>query len=126
MAMDPAGEHLAAHAATDPDRIALIMHGSGETRTYREIDDASVRLAHVLRSRGMQTGDHLAVLLDNQPEFYDVVWAAMRIGLYVTTINWHLAAGEAGYIVRDCDATALVATGSLRDVVADMGDDLGG
>lgn len=124
MAMDPAGEHLAAHAAADPDRLALVMHGSGVTRTYREIDEASTRLAHVLRARGLATGDHLAVLLENQPEFYDVVWAAMRIGLYVTTINWHLAASEAGYIVRDCDATALVATASLRDVVTGMGDDL--
>jgi len=124
MAIDPAGEHLAAHAAADPDRIALIMNTSGVMRTYQEIDEASIRLAHVLRSRGLQTGDHLAVLLDNQPEFYDVVWAAMRTGLYITTINWHLAAGEAGYIVRDCDATALVATATLRDVVADMGADI--
>jgi long-chain acyl-CoA synthetase len=124
MAIDPAGEHLAAHAAADPDRIALIMNTSGEMRTYQEIDEASIRLAHVLRSRGLQTGDHLAVLLDNQPEFYDVVWAAMRTGLYITTINWHLAAGEAGYIVRDCDATALVATATLRDVVADIGADI--
>jgi acyl-CoA synthetase (AMP-forming)/AMP-acid ligase II len=124
MTLDPAGEHLAAHAAATPDRVALVMHGSGVTRTYREIDDAAVRLAHVLRGRGMQTGDHLAVLLDNQPEFYDVVWAAMRIGLYVTPINWHLAAGEAGYIVRDCDATALVATAGLGEVVTAMDGDL--
>jgi long-chain acyl-CoA synthetase len=124
MALDPAGEHVAAHAAATPDRLALVMAGSGDTRTYREIDDASLRFAHVLRARGLRTGDHLAVLLDNQPEFYDVVWAAMRIGLYVTPINWHLAAGEAGYIVRDCDATALVATARLRDIVAEMGDHL--
>ena len=125
MAFDPAGEHLAAHAVATPDRVALVMHESGESRTYQELDDASVRLAQVLRGRGMQRGDHLAVLLDNQPEFFDVVWAANRIGLYVTPINWHLAAAEAAYIVRDCDATALVATAGLADVVRAMGDELG-
>jgi long-chain acyl-CoA synthetase len=124
VSFDPAGEHLGAHAAADPDRIALIMAGSGLRRTYGEIDEASRRLALVLRARGLQTGDHLAVLLENQPEFYDVVWAAMRTGLYVTPINWHLAAGEAGYIVRDCDATALVATAHLASVIGEMGDDL--
>ncbi|MEQ1788455.1 MAG: AMP-binding protein, partial [Acidimicrobiales bacterium] len=124
MALDPAGEHLAAHAAATPDRVALVMHPSGETRTYREIDDASIRLAHLLRARGLGVGDHLAVLLENQPEFFDVVWAALRLGAYVTPISWHLAPGEAGYIVRDCDATALVATATLGDVVAGMGDDL--
>jgi long-chain acyl-CoA synthetase len=126
MAIDPAGEHLAAHALATPDCVALVMHGSGEIRTYREIDEASTRLAHVLRARGMGRGDHLAVLLDNQPEFYDVVWAAHRMGVYVTPISWHLVAAEAAYIVRDCDATALVATARLADVVAAMGDVLDG
>lgn len=121
MGFDPAGEHLGAHALATPDKAALVMHGSGEVRTYGEIDDASRRLALVLRERGMATGDHIAVLLENQAEFYDVVWAAMRTGLYVTPINWHLALGEVGYIVRDCDATALMATAHLADVVTGLG-----
>ena len=124
MTLDPAGEHLAAHAIATPDKPALVMHPSGEVRTFREIDDAATRLARLFRERGLRTGDHLAVLLDNQAEFFDVVWAAMRTGLYVTPINWHLTADEAGYIVADCDATALVATARLADVVTAMGADL--
>jgi acyl-CoA synthetase (AMP-forming)/AMP-acid ligase II len=124
MGFDPAGEHLGAHALVTPDKPAVVMHPSGEVRTYREVDEASRRLAGLLRERGLRTGDHLAVLLENQATFFDVVWAAMRTGLYLTPINWHLAAGEAGYIVADCDATALVATARLADVVADLGDDL--
>ncbi|MFZ6003345.1 MAG: AMP-binding protein [Actinomycetota bacterium] len=124
MSFDPAGEHLGAHALDTPDRAALVMAGSGATRTYAEVDAASRRLALVLRERGLRTGDHIAVLLENQPEFYDVVWAANRAGLYVTPINWHLAAAEAAYIVRDCDATALFATAHLAEVVAAMQDDL--
>jgi acyl-CoA synthetase (AMP-forming)/AMP-acid ligase II len=122
MPLDPAGEHLAAHARTTPDKAALVMHPSGEVRTYREIDEAAARLAVVLRERGLQTGDHLAVLLDNQPEFFDVVWAAMRTGLYVTPINWHLAAAEASYIIADCDATALIASARQAEIVAAMDD----
>jgi long-chain acyl-CoA synthetase len=119
-AFDPAGEHVGAHALATPDRAALVMYPSGPTRSYAEIDAASLRCARVLRSRGLGVGDHVAVLLDNQPEFYDVVWAAQRIGCYVTPINWHLTADEAGYIVADCDATALVATARLADVVGRM------
>ena len=124
--IDPAGEHVVAHAAADPDRIAVVMAGSGETRTYGELATASQRLALVLRERGLQTGDHLAVLLENQIEFYDVVWAAMRTGLYVTPVNWHLVAAEAGYIVRDCDATALFASSRLGHIVREMGAHLDG
>jgi long-chain acyl-CoA synthetase len=123
-AVDPAGEHICAHAAATPDRPALVMVPSGATRTYREIDEASLRCARMLRDRGLGVGDHVAVLLDNQPEFYDVVWGAQRLGCYVTPINWHLTADEAGYIVADCDATALVATARLAGVVGGMGDAL--
>ena len=123
MTIDPAGEHIAAWAQTHPDKPALVMHGSGEVRTYAEIDDASVQLARVLRERGLRTGDHLALLVDNQPEFYDAVWAAMRTGLYVTPINWHLTADEAGYIVGDCDAAALVASANLAQVVSALSDE---
>ena len=122
--LDPAGEHLTAHAASTPDRAAVVMHPSGEVRTYAQVEAASVRLAHVLRERGVGPGTHVAVLLDNQPEFYDVVWGAQRLGAYVTPINWHLTADEAGYIVGDCDATTLVATARLAEVVGQMGDDL--
>ncbi len=122
--MDLAGEHLAAHAAATPDRAAVVMHPSGQVRTFGQIEAASVRLARALQQRGLGVGDHVAVLLDNQAEFFDVVWAAQRIGCYVTPINWHLTAEEAGYIVADCDATAFVASARLRAVVAQMGDDL--
>ena len=124
MDLDPAGEHLAAHALSTPERAAVVMHPSGDVRTYADLERSSVRLAHVLRARGLGRGDHLAVLLDNQPEFFDVVWAAQRLGAFVTPINWHLTADEAGYIVADCDATALVGTARLADVVTEMGDDL--
>jgi hypothetical protein len=78
--LDPAGEHLAAHAVATPERAAVVMHPSGDARTYADLERSSVRLAHVLRARGLGRGDHLAVLLDNQPEFFDVVWAARGVG----------------------------------------------
>lgn len=120
MAIDPAGEHLAAHAAADPDRVAVILAGTGEVRTYGQIDAVATRSARLLRARGLGVGDHLALLVENQAEFFDVAWAANRAGLYVTPINWHLSAAEAGYIVGDCDATALVASARLASVVDEI------
>jgi long-chain acyl-CoA synthetase len=126
VSLDPAGLHPAAHAATTPDRPAVVMTGSGEVLTYRQLDEGSTRLALVLHDRGLQPGDHLAVLLDNQPEFFEAVWAGLRSGLYVTPINWHLNAAEAGYIVADCGARALVASAGLTEVVDTLGDALAG
>lgn len=120
MAIDEAGQHVAARARTTPDAPAVIMVPTGEVRTFAQLDDTSARLARVLRARGLRTGDHLAMLIDNDPAFFDVVWAAHRTGLLVTPINWHLTAAESGYIVADCDASVLVASASLAHVVAGM------
>ena len=56
------------------------MGGSGQRRTYGELEDASNRVAQLLRSAGLRTGDHVAVLLTNRVEWYDVVWGALRAG----------------------------------------------
>jgi long-chain acyl-CoA synthetase len=37
----------------------------------------------------------------------------MRAGLYCTPINWHLKPAEAGYIVEDCGARAVVTSAAL-------------
>jgi acyl-CoA synthetase (AMP-forming)/AMP-acid ligase II len=118
-------QHPAAHAATRPEATAVVMGGSGLHRTYRELENTSNRVAQLLRSAGLRAGDHVAVLLTNRLEWFDVVWGALRAGLYVTPVNFHLTAAEAGYIVRDCGARALFADADLAETVAAMGDDLG-
>ena len=54
------------------------MAGSGETITYRELDGRSNRLAQLWHARGLRRGDHVAILLHNQVEYFDAVWAALR------------------------------------------------
>jgi len=102
------------------------MAGSGETITHGELEARSRRLAQLLHARGLRPGDHLAVLLENHPRYFEVFWAAMRSGLYLTPINWHLKAEEAGYIVEDCGATAVVTSAALAGVAADLGPHLAG
>jgi len=108
------------------DRPAVVMAGSGETITHGELEARSRRLAQLLHARGLRPGDHLAVLLENHPRYFEVFWAAMRSGLYLTPINWHLKAEEAGYIVEDCGATAVVTSAALAGVAADLGPHLAG
>src|SRR5439155_1124230 len=96
------------HGCDRPGRLthlpgpALTMADSGITVTYRELDERSQRLAQLLRAGGLQPGDHIAVLLENHPRYFEVFWGAQRAGLYTTPINWHLKPEEAGYIVEDC------------------------
>ncbi len=116
-------QHPSRFAVTAPDRPAVIL-GSGEVLTYGDLEERSCRVANLLRSVGCDTGYHVAVLVENRLEYFEVIWAGLRAGLYVTPINWHLASGEAAYIVEDCGASVLVASADLADVVD--GIDAGG
>ncbi len=96
------------------------MGGSGEVVTFRELDEASNRIAHLLRQAGLQRGDHIALFMENQQHFMEVVWAALRSGLYLTAINSHLTAEEVAYIAGDCGAKAFVTSRAQGEVAAAM------
>jgi long-chain acyl-CoA synthetase len=102
------------------DQPAVIMAGSGRRLTYAELDDRSTRLARVFDEAGLVRGDRVALMLGNQPEFFEAVWATLRAGLYLTPINWHLGPEEAGYIIRDCEAKAFLTSESLSEMATGL------
>ena len=96
--------------ATTPDKPAIVRAATGESLTYRQLDENSVRLAKYLRAAGLEPGDHIALISDNDLRVMEVYWAALRSGLYLTVVNWHLTPSEAAYVVNDCGAKVLVAS----------------
>ena len=74
------------HALERPDHVAYVMAGSGETVTYRHLNDRSNRLAQLFYDAGLRFGDHIAVLMENRVEFFEPCWAAQRSGLSFTCI----------------------------------------
>ncbi len=112
------------HAVAAPGRPAIIMAGSGRTLTYAELDENSARLASALHELGLREGDVIALLSDNTPEAFEVFWAALRSGLYVTAINWHLAAAEVDYILADSGARALFVSAGVRELAVAVAADV--
>ena len=96
------------HAAEAPDRIAAVMTGTGETLSYGQLEQRSVQLARVLHDAGLRPGDVVALLTENSLRAFEVYWAALRSGLYVTAVNYHLKPDEVAYIVNDSVAAALI------------------
>ena len=106
-------------AETTPEKDAIVM-GSGERVSYRELNDRSMQLAQLLHSRGLRPGDHIAIFAENHPRYYEVFWAAMRSGLYLTAVNRHLKAEEAAYLVDDSGSSVIITTAGLAAVAAEM------
>ena len=98
---------LAWWAQQQPDRPAIISpHG---TRTFAELNAKCNQLVRALRRRGVGRGDSVALISGNLPEFSEVSFGTQRGGLRLTPVNWHLTGEEAGYVVDNCEAKALIA-----------------
>ncbi|RLT92988.1 AMP-binding protein [Ketobacter sp.] len=100
--------HPGIFAATHPDKPAYILSESGTVVTYKELNERSNQLAHLFRTLGLNPGDHIAILMENHPQFLTLAWAAQRSGLYYTAISHRLQVDEVAYIVNDCSASLLV------------------
>ena len=111
--------HPSIHAAAHPDKAAVIEAETGRVITYGEVDAASNRFAHLLRSHGLAAGDVIAVMLDNAPEYFGIAWGAQRAGMHYVCISTRLTPAEVNYILADSGAQLLV-IGESGAVLADQ------
>jgi long-chain acyl-CoA synthetase len=109
-----------AHAKTMPDKPAYVMASTGDQVTYRELDERSNQLAHLFREAGLQRGDAVALMLENHPRYFEILWAAQRAGLYYTAISSRLTTGETEYIINDCAAKVFITSDYKRDVAQEV------
>jgi fatty-acyl-CoA synthase len=64
----------------------------------------------------------MAVFLPNHPRYFEILWAGLRSGLYITSVNRYLTPAEAGYIVDNCDARALLTSAALSEQASALPD----
>jgi len=82
------GDAAAAHA----DRPALL--GESGTFTYAEIERRSNGAEALLRERGVDPGDRVALMLPNGPAFVAAALGAWRLGAIIVPLNMLLAPPE--------------------------------
>ena len=102
------GMQPAIWAELTPDRVAIHDY-TGQNRTFGELNANANRVARLLRAAGLKAGDAVALACSNRAEFCDVLFGALRVGMRLTPVNWHLTGDEIGYVVQDCEAKAFFA-----------------
>jgi long-chain acyl-CoA synthetase len=100
--------HIATFAMATPDHPAVIVGGTGSIIPYAQLDLRSRKLAAYLSANRIEKGDHIAIMMANSEDYLAVCWAAQRLGLVYTPINWHLTPPEVAYILENSDALALI------------------
>ncbi|MCP4211253.1 MAG: acyl-CoA synthetase [Halieaceae bacterium] len=112
--------HPSITAETYPHKPAFIMGASGEMVTYRQLDERSNQAAQLFRSLGLKSGDHVGMMLENNRQFIEILWAAQRSGIIYTPISTHLKKDETAYILENCGATMFIGSHALAEVAEEL------
>ncbi|WP_156765459.1 condensation domain-containing protein, partial [Mycobacterium sp. 1245852.3] len=118
---------FATHVARIPDAVAVV--GEGKSVTYRELDEASNRLAHVLAGRGAGPGKIVALLFSRSAEAVAAILAVLKTGAAYLPIDPAVPDERIGFVLADAAPIAAVTSGGLAErldnhdvVVIDVND----
>ncbi|HET6626572.1 MAG TPA: long-chain-fatty-acid--CoA ligase [Nocardioidaceae bacterium] len=93
-------------AESRTDHPALV--GDARTVTYGDLERRGRRVANALRELGVGEGERVAYLDLNNPEFFEVMLGAAKVGAAIAPLNFRLTPDEMGAIVADAGAKVLV------------------
>jgi acyl-CoA synthetase (AMP-forming)/AMP-acid ligase II len=105
------------HAPALGDKPALIDGPTGRVLTYAELDRQARALAGGLLARGLQTGDTVALMAPNSPEYAVIFHATALAGLVITTINPTYTADEVHHQFHDAGAKLAITVSPILPVV---------
>jgi long-chain acyl-CoA synthetase len=100
-------EILTDTAAKHGDRTAFKL--DDVELTYSVLEASSQRIAALLKSKGLEPGDRVGLMLPNVPYFPAIYYAILRAGGMVVPMNVLLKAREAKYYLSDSGAKFLFA-----------------
>ena len=110
---------FAAQVARAPTAVAVTF--GSESMTYREVDEAANRLAHMLIERGVCDGDRVALLLDRSARAVVGMLAVLKAGAAYVAIDPALPQTRIGFMLADAAPTAVITDTGLRPRL-DAGD----
>ena len=104
---------FAEHVQRAPDAVAI---SCGERSwTYRELDEAANRLAHLLASGGVGPGQCVALLFSRSAEAVVAILAVLKSGAAYLPLDPGLPSARIEFMVADAAPSAAITTGGLAD-----------
>ena len=106
---------FATQAARTPDASAVTFEGV--SMTYRELDEAANRAAHVLASRGAGPGQRVALLLPRSAEAIVAMVAVVKTGATYVPIDPSVPEARRQFVLGDAKPVAAVTTAELAELL---------
>ena len=86
----------------------------GRSLTYRELDEAANRLAHLLAGQGVGPGERVALLLSRSAEAVVAILAVLKTGAAYVPIDPAHPDARIGFLLADAAPIAAITTPGLR------------
>ncbi|KDF01162.1 amino acid adenylation protein [Mycolicibacterium aromaticivorans JS19b1 = JCM 16368] len=107
---------FAAQVERDPKATAL-SHG-GRSWTYRELDDAANRFAHLLAGRGIGPGQRVAMVLPRSAEAIVSILAVLKTGAAYVPIDPAAPSARMHLVLADAEPAVVITIPALADRLA--------
>jgi fatty-acyl-CoA synthase len=82
--------------------------------SYAEVQDWSSKLASGLITHGLKTGEHVALIMANYPEYTALKFAIARAGAICVPINFMLRGQELAYVLAQSGSVMLIMMDEFR------------
>lgn len=112
-----------------PTRPALIYYnteGKQTTYTYKELNEKVNQVSRSLVNFGVKKGDRIAVISRNSPEMVLLSYALLKIGVWVTPVNFMLKPQEISQLIHFSQARMFFVDGLNLDGVLSVAKELHG
>jgi amino acid adenylation domain-containing protein/non-ribosomal peptide synthase protein (TIGR01720 family) len=106
-------EAFAAQAARVPDAVAVTFEGV--SLTYRELDESSNRLAHLLAARGAGPGQRVALFMPRSGKAIVAILAVLKTGAAYVPMDPAVPAARIEFMLDDAAPIAAITTAGLAD-----------
>ncbi len=104
---------LASRFPADRGKPLFQMPG-GRTISYGEVETGAGRLAALLKARGVQVGDRVAVQAPKSPEMVMLYLATLKVGAALLPLNTAYTKAEVDYFIRDAEPALFVTDAAER------------
>jgi acyl-CoA synthetase (AMP-forming)/AMP-acid ligase II len=94
-----------------PEQTAL--SSGGTRRTFRELHDGVAGIAAALGKHGFRAGDRLALLLPNELDYLELIYACAWLGLIAVPVNTRLSITEIDHLITDASPRGIIRHSSL-------------
>lgn len=110
------GAFLEEIAQKYPDNEAVVYPIEGIRLTYKEFDEMCNQAARGLMALGVRKGEHVAIWATNKLEWLLLLFATVKIGAVLVTVNTNYKGFELEYLLKQSDTETFFLMDGFKDV----------